>query len=451
MLSIIIILGTAIVLCAIFINPKLGTYIIWPILFMYPHRWFFEHQFLPLNIGVDDLFCITLFLVVLLRRNLLGGVPIRFGYAFGVISSFVIIVIIANIASYGEIKSALVRTDCIKDILKLGVYWGLFYAILHCIDNIHDLRIQFSMFSMAIVGGAAIVILQYFFPYKMEIFISPKFQSGISDELTRTSGAFLNANSAACMLGCSLMLVIAAVRLQKNILYKVFIYSFIFILLMGILLTKSRSGLFSIGVTTLLMGILGRNKKITWFIIIAALVVSIGFAGFREAFTRRIQRTSDIRQDSSVVGRIQTWKDYFNSATAKTYMFGQGVNRAREIHGKGESHSSYVSLIVLYGIGGVIWALISLIIFFKKGLSLRESPEPLVPIISTGCIWALVNWGFYSIMADALNAPHPRFLLFYLVVLMDRTSAITKQELALLPYEEQIDSLQMQYAGEEIY
>lgn len=450
MLAIAIILISAVVLCIIFINPKLGTYLIWPILFMYPHRWWFYNQFLPLNIGADDLFCIALFLTVLIRRNLLGGVPIRFGYAFWTISVFVIVVIIANIAGYRDIVSMYVRTECIKDILKIGVYWGLFYAIIHCIDNIRDLKIQLTMFSIAIVAGAIIVIMQYFFPYRMEIFTAPGVQAALAGEATRTTGAFLNANSAACILSCSLMLIIAAIRLQKNIAFKVFVYTFIFVLLLGILLTKSRSGLLSLGVTVVLMGVFGRGKKVAWLIVITAIVVLMTFPDFRGAFLRRIRRTSDIRQDPSVVGRVQTWSDYFNTATAKTYLLGQGANRAMELN-HGESHSSYVSLITVYGIGGVIWAVIVLIIFFRKTLGLRNFPEPLISIVSTGCIWALICWGIYSIMADALDTPHPRYLLFYIVVLMDRTSAITKQELALLPYEEQIDSLQMQYAGVESY
>jgi hypothetical protein len=448
MLSLIIILATVAILGLILAKPKWGSFLIWPILFTYPHRWWFDHQFLPLNIGVDDLFCIVLFLVVLIRRNLLGSVPIRFGYAFWTISSFVIVVIIANLAGYKDIVSPFVRTDSIKDILKLGVYWCLFYAIIHCIDNERDFKMQLTMFSLAIVAGAVIVILQYFFPYRMEIFTSPKVQAALAGEATRTTGAFLNANSAACMLSCSLMLIIATIRLQKNIIFKVFVYTFIFVLLIGILLTKSRSGLLSLGVVIFLMGILGRSKKVAWLILITAIFVSMTLPGFRGAFLRRIQRTSDIKQDPSVVGRAQTWSDYFSTATAKTYLLGQGVSRAREINGT-ESHSSYVSLITVYGIGGVIWALVALAIFFRKVLILRNFPDPLISTVSAGCMWAIINWGIYSIMADALNTPHPRYLLFYLVVLIDRAYSIAGQQQELLSYDEGVG--EMEYAGVESY
>ncbi len=439
-MSTIILFAICIVLLLMFINPKLGTYIIWPILFMYPHGWLAEHPILPLNIGIDDLFCITLFLTVFIRKNLLGSMPIRFGYAFWTITGFAIVLIIANLAGYRAIESAELRTGCIKDVLKMGIYWGLFYSILHCIDNVRDLKIQLAVFSIAVVAGGMIVIMQYFFPYRMDIFTAPDAIAAMSDETTRTSGAFLNANSAGCMMGCSLMLVIASVRLQKNILFKLIVYSFLFVLLAGLLLTKSRSSLFALCATISLMGIFGRSKKMAWIVLFSGMIVLIALPTFRDAFLERIQRTSDIREDSSVKGRQETWEDYLHSMTPKTFVFGQGMTRGRELNNQ-ESHSAYVSLIAVYGIGGVIWALVAIIVFFRKALSLKRFSDPLVSVVSTGCIWALIFWGFYGMAADAINTPHPRYLLFYIVVLMSQASVIAKQELISLSYYEQYNEL----------
>lgn len=164
---------------------------------------------------------------------------------------------------------------------------------------------------------------------------------------------------------------------------------------------------------------------------------------------RRIQRTG-IKQDTSVVGRIQTWQDYFHEAFAKTYFLGQGKSLDREIHGT-ESHSTYVSLITIYGIGGVIWAIIALIIFLKKALYLRNSSEPLMSIISTRCFCAIIIWCFYGIMADATNMPYTRYLLFYLAVLVDRTYNIAVQQQWQLGYDaEQVEHLDMQPVNMEI-
>ena len=133
---------------AVFIKPKWGSFLIWPILFTYPHNWWFQHQWLPLNIGVDDLYCLVLFGVVVIRRNLLGGIPVRWGYAFWVVTTFVLIGAVAVLSGAAD-APGMERVNYIKDILKLCVYWGLFYAILHCIDDVVDLRRQFTMFSLA--------------------------------------------------------------------------------------------------------------------------------------------------------------------------------------------------------------------------------------------------------------------------------------------------------------
>jgi len=62
----------------------------------------------------------------------------------------------------------------------------------------------------------------------MEIFHAPDIEMSLSGEGTRASGAFLNANSAACMLGFSLMLAVASVRLQESIFLK-YLFTLLFL------------------------------------------------------------------------------------------------------------------------------------------------------------------------------------------------------------------------------
>jgi hypothetical protein len=434
----------------IFINPKLGTFLIWLILFTYPHGWWFYHQFLPLNIGVDDLFCIALFLVVLIRRNLLESVPFRFNYAFWTISAFTIIATIANMAGSTEAAS-FERILYVKAIMKFGVYWGLFYAVLHCIDDIHDLRMQLTMFSVGAVAGASIVILQNFFPYQMEIFAAPIVLETVGLGFgARGSGAFMNPNTAACVLSCSLMLVITAIRLQKTIVSKMVIYVFMCILLVAILFTRSRSGLMAFIGTMVLMAFLGRGKKFAWLVIIAAVTITMVFTGARRLYIERIQDIYDPitgMWGGNIVGRIGTWKSYLETATAKDYLLGQGMTQA-VVKNEMESHNAYVSLLTVYGIGGALWALITSIGFFRKALVLRHSTDPLITAIGAGCIWALVSWGFYAMASDAISDQYARYLLFYLLVLLDRGYNITKEQQEWLLYEEEANQLLSVPVGE---
>lgn len=455
MITALMLISIPVVLIITCIKPKWGSLLIWPILFAYPHGWWFEHQYLPLNIGFDDLFCIFLFLVVLIRRNLLGPVRVRFGYAFWVITAFAVIVAIANFAGSRDVYR-LERAPFFKDVLKAGVYWCLFYAILHCIDNERDLKIQLTFFSMAAVLGAVIIIVQRFFPYQMEGFLSPTwFEERGLPFGRRAAGAFLNSNAAGNVLACSLAFVIVTIRLQKRFISKAITFSFVAILFIAILMTGSRSGLISLAGMLAIMGLVGQHKKLAWLAIVAAVVVAVALPVARQAYQRRVlvayEPTTGM-WGRSVVGRFATWRGYFETATAKDYLLGQG-HRKGIIQSGTESHSTYVSLITVYGIGGVIWAAVALIIFFRKAFGLRHFPDPFILAISAGCVWALIAWGIYSLAADAISSPYSRYLLFYIVVLMDRAYyiALAGQQQELPLYAEQAEQLEMQYAGVESY
>lgn len=428
-----------VVLAIIFANPKLGTFLIWPILFTYPHGWWFFNGFLPLNIGYDDLFCIALFLVVFLRRNIMGGVPIRTGYAFWVISGFMMVVTVAAVSGAMNYSSIYWPTF-LKEILKTGIFWCLFYAILHCVETEQDLRIQFSMFSLSAVIGAAIIIFQYYapslaWPWQLPDVSTLVGQSG-SDiqeadiESRRAYGAFMNANGAACILTASLILLIGAIRLQKTIFSKLFHYGLCFVLLAALLLTKSRSGFLMLGLTMIPMAFIGQNKKLPWFILTACILVFVLFAEARSAFMKRL---SDIYNPASkevstnVEGRVELWKRYFATADLKTLVLGQS-SVGGIIRNETESHSMYVALPTVYGFGGIIWAVASLAGFIKRARYVRHSNNLLLRQAVTTCLWVLYAFMVYGATSDAISSNYPRYLLFYLVIIVERSYKMACQE-----------------------
>jgi hypothetical protein len=437
MLSLLILLATFAAFGVVFLKPKWGSFLIWMVLFTYPHNWWFQHQVLPMNIGVDDLFCIVLFLVVLIRRNLLGGIPIRFGYALWAITAFVCVGGVAILS--GSLDApAFELAYYIKDVLKLCVYWGLFYAILHCIDDHQDLRRQFTMFAVAAVIGGLIVILHGLFPGRMQSWSNPLLID-IEGVTGRATGAFLNANGAACVLACSLALIVTAIRLQHTLAAKLMMYLFCAVLMVGILVTRSRSGLLALAGTVALMAFFGHNRRVAWMIILAGLAVGILFSGMRQAVQQRVAVTYDSAGGwgKNVTGRFDTWKGYFETATPKTYLLGQG-HRAGIARNGSETHSAYVAVITVYGVGGVIWALSALIGFLRRALKRDPWADPLIAIVKGGCLWALVTWVAYALTADALSSQYPRYLLFYLVVLLDRAAFIGAEESECIAIEDEL-------------
>ena len=421
--------GCVLAVLVVLIFPKFASVTIWPVLFLYPHNWWYQQQFLPMNIGADDLFCLLLFLGVVLRRNVIGGVEIRMGFAFWVITAFTVISVVANFAGHLEVGGGN-APDAIKSALKPAVYWALFYAILHCIDNTRDLKVQLLMFSASAALGATLVIVQNYIPDMLTAFARPRAISGLAGftQESRGAGAFLNPNAAACVLGCSVLLSMTAVRLQRRIFVKVFIYALIVILLVGILYTRSRSGLIALVIPATLMALLSRSRVLALLVIFGAIGVAGIFAEASGLFGERLTEAYTFGSPGqNVMGRLATWKWYLTESSPSNYLVGQGAAAGVAKFGM-ESHNAYISLLTVYGIGGVLWAGVALVGFVRRAKSSLRSADPVVHAVASGCMWTLLFWGLYACTADAISSPYSRYLLFYLIVLVDRTHALVTRE-----------------------
>ncbi len=424
----------ALVVATMFVNPKVGSWLVWFVLFTYPHRWWSRHQFLPMNAGVDDVFCLAFFLIVVFRRNFMEGLGVRFGYAFWVISGFTLIASVATIFGLrGE--TGFYQDRMIKTVLKILIYWGLFYAILHCIDNKRDLKMQFTMFSLAAGVGGVLVILSYFAPRLMVHFAAPiVLQERGLEQGGRATGAFMNANAAGCMMVCCLVLVATTLRLQKTRLAQLVVLGLIGVLLVGALLAQSRAGFLALGVTFLLMSVVGRHKPLAWTVVACGLAIAMFMPQIREPFQERVLRTLSPggNVNTRTGGRVSIWKRYFETAEVEDYIIGRGETGGMIDVGQ-ETHSVYVSLLTVYGAGSVLWAVAAVAVFGRKVHQVGASGDELLSAVASGCLWALVAWGVYGLAADALSSQYTRYVLFFLVVLVDRAAAFARRETAGQP------------------
>ncbi|MBN1123649.1 MAG: hypothetical protein JXA82_01480 [Sedimentisphaerales bacterium] len=426
-----VIIAGVILLLLLFVavRPKWGASLVWLILFTYPHGWWYYQGFLPLNIGFDDLFCIYLFIIVFFRRNLFEGVPIRFGYAFWVLFGFTMVAIIADCSGFMQSAQLTAKTDLIKGVLKNAQVFAMFYAILHCIDDEQDLAKHLAMLSVAGVIGALLVILQRYFPYQLEIFALPKtFEQGLTYE-ARGAGAFMNANGAANVLGCLALLLIPAIRIQKNTIMKILLWLSAGILILGLIHTQSRSGFLMFGVTLLFIVFISQDRSIGVSILIMGVIVGLVFLGYSQLVIERFREAYNPASGEwggNVLGRVRTWVGYFETATVQDYIFGQGPIQGIAKNGM-EPHSAYVALVTVYGLGGVIWAFLSVYYFFRKAIPLVRSFYPMLAAVGRGCIWLLIAWGIFSNTSNTLSPGYARLMLFLCVLLLDRASYFAVQ------------------------
>ncbi|MFH0982608.1 MAG: hypothetical protein V2A79_13880 [Planctomycetota bacterium] len=169
MLAVIVVTATVVVLGLMVLNPKQGMVLLWPMLFAYPQYYMFQLRLLPLNIGVDDLFICVFFIVVFVRRNMMGRVPVRAGFAVWNSLLFTLVLIILNVNSY-FLTGGAEWEECLKAALKGGILVCLTYSLANCIDDAKDLRTLALAFCFFVAIGSIIVILQNFFPGPLKIF-----------------------------------------------------------------------------------------------------------------------------------------------------------------------------------------------------------------------------------------------------------------------------------------
>lgn len=427
-----ILLLTAITLVIAFLSPKQASALLWLILFTYPRNWSAQHLPMPLNIGIDDLLCILIFLVVVIRRHLLEGIGLRLGYGFWVITGFAIVATIANVSGATQRPDQWILY--LEDIIKVWIYWCLFYAIIHCIDDLSDLRIQLTAFSVAAAIGAFLVLLDHFWPHWMVPWSNTSIlTTGLTAE--SASGPFLGPNLAACVIACSIPLMVGAVRLGQRLSLAFILWPSCILCLIALLSTQSRSGMAAFLIACILMAIFSRQRYVAIALIVGVAVIGLLASSLRSTLQQPSLAYSPVAWPSNLEGRIPVWHGYIQNATAKTYIFGQGHSGAIANNGL-QGLSTYISLVSVYGLGGLSWAIGTLAGFFRK-IRARPDDDPGIAVVRSVCLWSLVVWLVYAATSDAISCRYPRHILFYLVVLLDRADSIAAELASGLAYWDQ--------------
>jgi hypothetical protein len=174
---------------------------------------------------------------------------------------------------------------------------------------------------------------------------------------------------------------------------------------------------------------IGRSKSVALWCLIGGTIVGASFAGARELFSERLVQAYNPETGwlgDNVYGRMDTWWAYLSDSTARDYLLGQGAASAIAKHGM-ESHNAYISLLTVYGAAGAVWGLVSLVAFVRRVQRVQKVSDPAVTTVAAGAMWALVFWGIYAFTADAITSSYARYLLFYVMVLVDRAHALAVQ------------------------
>jgi O-antigen ligase len=371
--------------------------------------------------GVDDVLCVLLFLVFAIKSIILKkGKNIKFGHGFWIVSLFVVVEFVSD--TNGMIIGGRDSFTNLKPVLKALIYWGLFFCVLNSIENEKDYKRQMIFFSTACALGGITVLIQYFDPEMGKIFTAPA--SIKNFELykgMRASGSFMNPNGAACLLSASIPIIIATIDISKGMTKKIIFMSLAVFTIVALYATQSRSGLLAGAIGILLL--LSRSKLRAWALLLIAAIIITGilFAGARESYRQRMIQTYSSKEekyDKNILGRIDTWKSYLYTATPIIYLFGQGFDHGVESNGM-ESHNAYISLLTVYGIGGVVWFLWLVVGMIRAKRKLYSADRSLKTSMNALLI-AFGIWCAYGLASDSISSLYPRYLLFFTVCMVDR-------------------------------
>ncbi|MGB7583130.1 MAG: hypothetical protein WBL85_11870 [Sedimentisphaerales bacterium] len=417
MINALIIIVVTGMLAAIVIRPKLGMVLLWPLLFMYPHYYMWQ-QLLPLNIGFDDLFICMMFLIVLIRRNMMTLGHFRFGYPFWSALVFIFVLLISNVNSYFMIKAG--GEEILKQTLKGFITLFLVYSYLNIIDDFEDLKTLVFAFCFFSGIGAVLVILQNYFPGPMQIFVSETEvrRAWELGEKARPSGAFLNANNAAVVLGVGGLMIASTMKLPALYFRKWVRILVLIPIILGVIVTRSRSGFLCLIIPLAVMAVFGKTKRYIWLIIIGGVIIVLLAPTLTSALFERFGQHS-VGEGAGFWAPIKFRFDevvrMWNSATLRRTIFGQNAIADTAL-GELAPHNAYLGLPLVYGLLGTIWEIAFFVLLFVKSGQMKRSSCTAISVLGGAIRWSLLSIALYGIVGAFFESYYIRYVLFLLAV-----------------------------------
>jgi len=437
-MAIIVLVCIFIVLAVITVKPKLGVVMLWPMLFLYPHYLMFQSQILPLNIGIDDLFICLVFLIVLFRRNIIGGIPMKFGFAFWVTVVFFMILVGCNLYSYFLVRVEF--EEFLKSILKGIITVLLAYSLVNSIDDQEDLKRLVFAFSISAGLGAVIMIFQQFFPGLLSIFTSPYYVYGLEYGADPAPvGAFMNQNNAAIVLGTASLITVCTLGIRDKYFTKKIRFMFLGIMVVAILFTRSRSGFLCLVIPLMMMGFIGQNKSYAAIFMITVLIIFLALPGFRNAlferFTGADGESYNVGFIEPVLMRFRGITELWENSSPWRLLFGQR-NVVDVMQGHQAAHNAYLGIPLNYGIGGAVWMITLVTILLRKANFMKMQPDIVISSVGLSIRWCLVVFALYSIVGGVLGNFYIRYSLFLLVALAQRGVEIYWEQYSFDEYDQ---------------
>lgn len=411
------------IIAIMFIATRSCTRLMWFTLFCYPHA--LTAGVLPLNIGMDDLYIVTLGIVVLLKRIFSGRTVLGFATIGALLFWFV--------ETGSNMTGALtgpgfLMEGAIKATIK-GVSYIIFgFIVDNTIDDRKDIESTIKWLMVAGICGTITVIGQALYEPLFRIFTwyRPELWQM---ETVRGGGAFLNPNNAGAMMILFLVFCISRLKVGETATSRFVLWGMCLLFLVGLVLTRSRSAWAGMAAVAFFLLLFSRLRRYVF------LVVIIGLIGILTSeLAKGIFYTRLVTAGFSAVDRVGIWLTIVGNATGYIVFFGRGAT-AEWVRLQATPHNTYIHILFELGFFGAAWAIWFFGKLFRNARFLQKYGYEDVQFAGDWAMYTLLGLAVFGIAAEILFIPFVRYVLFFMAALVYRWKLLINEELMLEQYE----------------
>lgn len=406
------------------VAPKALVLFIWPFLFCYPHR--LTLGLLPLNIGMDDIYIILVFLVVIFRFGF--G---RLKWPVKAVLAFSFVFFMSNMTGLLTIPSDEMSQDVLKRSLKNIILILFTWNMSNTMETERDLQLHMVVFLLSVAAASLIAIADF-----LGVEAATWFHAMTEARYHyRARGPFLAPDGVGANILLPVFVSISLASLRGRSLLRSLAICLCVIYLGAVLLASSRSGWLGLIIGTMAMSLTVRRKHT---VILAVGLVLGGFVLFFGGYWAETVVVS-ITGTFTEVGfsshyRFEIWTKLLRNPYPAMLFFGRGM-KVTGIILNVTPHSLYFDIIHLLGLGGTI---LFACLFFRYlricGWLRKHDPDPLFQMYAQGFWLGFIAVLGFGISADPFWEMLSRYGLFFWLSWLWARQEMLAYEGYLVPY-----------------
>jgi len=421
------------------LHPRFALLLFCPLILCYP-VWLLAGK-LPLNIGLDDVFLVCLFV----------GSLIKSGGRLQAVSPVIFAGLFCVILFLGDISS--IATG---EVFEAQRYWKLWlkHTGLICLTfsmcsmtmtSKHIWRMVYSLLFGAMVAGA-LVIFYTTNPYAYNPFQIPYWLRGKEWWLLQNIGPFGYHDEAGGTLGFAVLIGYFLIRLRKGVLKKQVMVVITAVSFIGLLTSGSRSGWVFVAFPLIMSSLLSKQRILGIFLL-GFVVIGIFFSLARfEYFSTRVAETFTQLGGEHLgyitAGRVYTWKAYMTHPKISWLLFGEGFAIMKGAH----VHCNYMAMLKNTGcIGIIFWFVLYKEIVKKSFWLMKHDLDRGMSALFAGIFWSYIGYFFFFVPSTPMMWQMTRYTNFFLMTLVFLRYKQVESE-AEYSLEEELYQTELDYA-----